>query len=89
MYIVSSVSFMVVAVAASKNFHNKVFAAVLAAPVNLFFDVTPVGRILNRFGKDIDQIDILVRFPQIGAVGAVFEHSITRNVVIGLRSRTT
>lgn len=61
LYIISSISFMVVAVAASKNFHNHVFAAVLAAPINLFYDVTPVGRILNRFGKDIDQIDILVR----------------------------
>jgi ABC-type multidrug transport system ATPase subunit len=60
MYIASSACFMLVAVHASKHFHNRAFAAVLGAPINLFFDVTPVGRILNRFGKDIDQIDVQV-----------------------------
>ncbi|GAB9468896.1 Abc transporter c family member 2 [Globisporangium polare] len=41
----------------SKNLHNELFRRVLAAPVNRYFDVTPVGRILNRFSNDLDQLD--------------------------------
>ncbi|XP_040034735.2 ATP-binding cassette sub-family C member 4 isoform X1 [Gasterosteus aculeatus] len=36
--------------------HNNMFSAVLQTPVH-FFDVNPIGRILNRFSKDISQID--------------------------------
>jgi ATP-binding cassette subfamily C (CFTR/MRP) protein 1 len=32
-------------------------ARVLSAPINLFFDVTPIGRIINRFSKDMDVVD--------------------------------
>ena len=38
MYVISSVVFMATAVGASRSFHHSVFAAVLRAPVNLFFD---------------------------------------------------
>lgn len=27
------------------------------APINLYYDVTPTGRILNKFSKDLDQVD--------------------------------
>ena len=41
---------------ASEILHNKMVLAVLRAPV-LYFDKTPVGRILNRFSKDIGNLD--------------------------------
>ncbi|KAF1329531.1 Abc transporter c family member 2, partial [Globisporangium splendens] len=41
----------------SKNIHDDLFRRVLQAPVNRYFDVTPVGRILNRFSNDLDQLD--------------------------------
>ena len=41
----------------SKNMHNRLIARVFQAPVNLFFDVTPIGKILNRFSKDLSIID--------------------------------
>lgn len=41
---------------ASENLHNKMVTAVMQAPV-LFFDTNPVGRILNRFSKDIGCMD--------------------------------
>lgn len=31
--------------------------AVLEAPLTTYFDVTPIGRILNRFSKDINTLD--------------------------------
>ena len=36
----------------SERLHDKMVVAVLQAPV-LFFDLNPIGRILNRFSKDI------------------------------------
>jgi len=30
---------------------------VLNAPINLYFDVTPIGRILNKFSKDLSGIE--------------------------------
>ncbi|RHY84314.1 hypothetical protein DYB26_002032 [Aphanomyces astaci] len=52
-----SIFVLVTAMLCSKNFHSKVLHNVLGAPVPTFFDVTPVGRILNRFSSDLDQID--------------------------------
>ncbi|CAF0847568.1 unnamed protein product, partial [Didymodactylos carnosus] len=41
----------------SKKLHSSILHGVLRAPMN-FFDTTPIGRIVNRFSKDIDAIDI-------------------------------
>lgn len=30
---------------------------VLQAPVNLYFDTTPIGRIINKFSKDLNQVE--------------------------------
>ncbi|RLN91298.1 hypothetical protein BBJ28_00024128, partial [Nothophytophthora sp. Chile5] len=47
-------------VRSSKNLHEELFRRVLRAPVNGYFDVTPVGRILNRFSNDLDQMDSIL-----------------------------
>ena len=41
---------------AGKALHARLINNVLASPM-MFFDTTPIGRILNRFSKDIDVID--------------------------------
>ncbi|CAL1598299.1 unnamed protein product [Knipowitschia caucasica] len=43
-------------VRSSQSLHNSMFSVVLRCPVR-FFDVNPIGRILNRFSKDIGQMD--------------------------------
>nr|XP_045001464.1 ATP-binding cassette sub-family C member 4 [Jaculus jaculus] len=48
-----------VLVNASQTLHNKMFESILKAPV-LFFDRNPIGRILNRFSKDIGHMDDLL-----------------------------
>jgi ABC-type multidrug transport system fused ATPase/permease subunit len=42
---------------ATRQLHSDMIGKVLEAPVNLYFDVTPVGRILNKFSKDLNQIE--------------------------------
>jgi len=37
--------------------HSSLLERVLKAPINLFFDVTPIGKILNRFSNDLNVLD--------------------------------
>jgi ABC-type multidrug transport system fused ATPase/permease subunit len=41
---------------AGAQLHDAAFAAVLKAPLR-FFDRTPIGRILNRFSRDVDSVE--------------------------------
>ena len=44
----------------SKQLHTLMIDNITNAPVNLFHDVVPKGRILNRFSKDLQKVDVLV-----------------------------
>ena len=52
--------FLYACVGASANLHNSMLESILSASVNKYFDITPIGRILNRFTKDMDAIDSLL-----------------------------
>lgn len=52
--------------AAGRDMHNAMLDSVLKAPVR-FFDSTPVGRVLQRFSRDLEAIDIQLQW--------TFEHS--------------
>ncbi|KAJ2722097.1 hypothetical protein GGI07_003539 [Coemansia sp. Benny D115] len=41
----------------SKRLHEKALSRVVQSPIS-FFDTTPMGRILNRFTRDIDSLDL-------------------------------
>ena len=41
---------------AAKESHNKLLESCLRMPMS-FFDTTPLGRIINRFSKDVDVVD--------------------------------
>ncbi|XP_028444687.1 multidrug resistance-associated protein 5 isoform X2 [Perca flavescens] len=42
---------------AASVLHDKLFSRVLLSPMH-FFDTTPLGRILTRFSRDMDEVDV-------------------------------
>jgi ABC-type multidrug transport system fused ATPase/permease subunit len=65
-------AFILFAFHAARNAHEQLVAAVIRAPM-MWFDVTPLGRLLNRFAEDVyslDQrvIDALYNWMQMGLV---------------------
>ncbi|KAG3192973.1 Multidrug resistance-associated protein 1 [Phytophthora cactorum] len=49
--------FMTICMVCSLKIHFKHLKKVMAAPITTFFDITPIGRILNRFSRDLDEVD--------------------------------
>ncbi|XP_037509647.1 ATP-binding cassette subfamily C member 4 isoform X1 [Rhipicephalus sanguineus] len=54
-----TVAFFVMCMRASVNLHNRMFNCIIRAPIR-FFDINPIGRIQNRFAKDLGTIDDLL-----------------------------
>ena len=57
--LIGSFAMAIGAIMASKTLHDNMLANIIRSPMT-FFDTTPLGRILNRFSKDIYTIDELV-----------------------------
>ncbi|KAF2351590.1 ABC transporter type 1 transmembrane domain [Trinorchestia longiramus] len=51
------VIFMKTSIHASTRLHDSVLGAVVKSPLS-FFDTTPIGRILNIFSRDVDEVDV-------------------------------
>uniref|UniRef100_A0A8C7DJ96 ATP-binding cassette sub-family C member 5 n=1 Tax=Oncorhynchus kisutch TaxID=8019 RepID=A0A8C7DJ96_ONCKI len=69
---------------ASSRLHEELFRKILRSPMK-FFDTTPTGRILNRFSKDMDEVDtrlpfqaemfiqnVILVFFCLGVIGSIF-----------------
>lgn len=57
--IIRGIMFFKSCVQASINLHNNMFSKIVYAPMR-FFHLNPSGRILNRFSKDVNQVDELL-----------------------------
>ncbi|XP_015262676.1 PREDICTED: multidrug resistance-associated protein 5 [Gekko japonicus] len=58
---VRGVAFVKGTLRASSRLHDELFRRILRSPMK-FFDTTPTGRILNRFSKDMDEVDVRLPF---------------------------
>ncbi|XP_041077297.1 ATP-binding cassette sub-family C member 12-like [Polyodon spathula] len=54
-------AFTKVTLRASSNLHDRMFHRIICSPMS-FFDTTPTGRVINRFSKDMDEIDVGLPF---------------------------
>jgi len=78
------------AMVASQKLHNDMFRRVIKA-VGRWFDITPSGRIQNRFGSDVETVDKLlplafanyVKIGMVITVTLIVQAVITWQVVIG------
>ncbi|XP_049919631.1 ATP-binding cassette sub-family C member 4-like [Epinephelus moara] len=53
---IRNISLFHVLVRCTQTLHNRMFNSILRTHVR-FFDINPIGRVLNRFSKDIGQLD--------------------------------
>ncbi|XP_076266257.1 multidrug resistance-associated protein 1-like isoform X4 [Rhynchophorus ferrugineus] len=68
----AALALFVGALNAAKKQHFTLLNNILRAPGPLFFDVTPVGRILNRFSKDVDTLDTVLPMTLRGWINCLF-----------------
>lgn len=60
---------------AAKLLHRRILFNIMRVPVTTFFDVTPLGRVLNRFSKDIDTLDNVLPMTLRGWVSCLYSVS--------------
>eukprot|EP00047_Mylnosiga_fluctuans_P006637 m.248138 g.248138 ORF g.248138 m.248138 type:complete len:1461 (-) comp15641_c0_seq1:176-4558(-) len=63
--------FMQICNRASQHLHDRAFQAILHSPMR-FFDTNPVGRVMNRFSKDVAMIDDTLPWTLLDFVSLAF-----------------
>ncbi|MBY0415462.1 MAG: ATP-binding cassette domain-containing protein, partial [Bdellovibrionales bacterium] len=61
--------------------HDKMLARILKAPVR-FFDTTPVGRLLQRFSRDLESVDIQLQWSFEAAVQSLFQIIVALSLIV-------
>ncbi|KHD88413.1 MAG: multidrug ABC transporter ATPase [Bdellovibrio sp. ArHS] len=68
---------------AGKSMHDKMLQSVLKSPVR-FFDSTPVGRIIQRFSRDIESVDVYLQWSFDSAVHCALQVLVSIALILGL-----
>lgn len=43
---------------AGKLLHEEMITRIIHAPINLYYDITPIGKSLNKFSKDLNDLEL-------------------------------
>jgi ABC-type multidrug transport system fused ATPase/permease subunit len=70
-------------ITAGRNMHDKMLKSVLGAPIR-FFDSTPVGRILQRFSRDVESVDVYLQWSFDSAVHCTLQVIVSLCLILGL-----
>ncbi len=68
---------------AGKAMHDDMLKSVLKAPVR-FFDSTPVGRIIQRFSRDVESVDIYLQWSFVSVVNSLLQVGVSLFLILGL-----
>lgn len=70
-------------VAASRLLHDKMLKSILNAPIH-FFDSTPVGRILQRFSRDVESVDIYLQWSFISVINCILQVIVSLILIVSV-----
>ncbi|KAG9510799.1 Multidrug resistance-associated protein 1 [Fragariocoptes setiger] len=82
--LISTVMLSLACLNSSRLLHNSMLRRILRAPLS-WFNVTPSGRIMNRFSKDVDTMDSTIRF-NVRLLILIALRSITSLILISVGS---
>lgn len=68
---------------AGKNMHDKMLHSVLKSPVR-FFDSTPVGRVLQRFSRDVESVDVYLQWSFDSAIHCALQVLVSLFLIVGV-----
>jgi len=68
---------------AGKDLHDLMLKSIFNAPIR-FFDSTPVGRILQRFSRDVESVDIHLQWSFVAVVNCILQVLISLGLIIFL-----
>jgi ABC-type multidrug transport system fused ATPase/permease subunit len=66
---------------AGKSFHDQMLRAILSAPIR-FFDSTPIGRILQRFSRDMESVDVHLQWSFDHTIHAFFHITVSFLLIV-------
>lgn len=68
-------------IAAGKNMHDNMLKSILGAQIR-FFDSTPVGRILQRFSRDLESVDVYLQWSFESFIHCVLQITISLVLIL-------
>lgn len=66
---------------AGSNMHDQMLNSVLKAPVR-FFDATPIGRIIQRFSRDVESVDIYLQWSFLSVVACLLQVAVSIFLIV-------
>jgi ABC-type multidrug transport system fused ATPase/permease subunit len=66
---------------AGRSFHERILKSILNTPIR-FFDSTPVGRILQRFSRDVESVDMHLQWSFDNTIHSIFHVLVALTLIV-------